>query len=34
MLAQTSMHQHYMFSDVQMRGAWPTYPLKEWTLIG
>lgn len=34
LLAQTAMHQRYVFSDVQMRGAWPAYALKEWAQKG
>ncbi len=30
MLAKEAMHQRYVFSDVQMRGYYPAYALKEW----
>lgn len=33
-LAQESMHQRYVFSDVQMRGYYPAYTLKEWARKG
>ncbi len=34
MLAQEAMHQRYVFSDVQMRGYYPAYTLKEWARKG
>ncbi|MGP2445046.1 6-phospho-beta-glucosidase [Pantoea ananatis] len=34
MLAQEAMHQRYVFSDVQMRGYYPAYALKEWARKG
>ena len=34
MLAQTTMHERYMFSDVHARGYYPSYLLKEWNEKG
>ncbi len=34
MFAQQSMRQRYVFTDVQMRGAWPAYALAEWQRNG
>lgn len=34
MLAHEAMHQRYVFSDVQMRGHYPAYTLKEWARKG
>ncbi|WP_264290169.1 6-phospho-beta-glucosidase [Duffyella gerundensis] len=34
MYAQEAMRHRYVFSDVQMRGAWPTYAQLEWAKKG
>ncbi|MXP58770.1 6-phospho-beta-glucosidase [Pantoea sp. Taur] len=34
MYAQKSMQERYLFGDVHMRGAYPSYILKEWELRG